>query len=203
MSFDYLLYDIIGATAALPGLLWFRTKRIYASEKAKEKIRGGALVISNHVGFFDPIYLMFAIHYRRHHFIATKELFDGKVKRFLFTKAFHCIEIDRDNFNMATFRKIVDVLKQGKIVSMFPEGHICKEQENAAFKSGMVLMALQSGCSIVPVYIKKREHFWQRQVAVIGEPVMVKSEIGIKVQQISEKTQYLFKIEKELENLVK
>ena len=146
---------------------------------------------------------MFAIHYRRHHFIATKELFDGKVKRFLFTKAFHCIEIDRDNFNMATFRKIVDVLKQGKIVSMFPEGHICKEQENAAFKSGMVLMALQSGCSIVPVYIKKREHFWQRQVAVIGEPVTVKSESGIKVQQISEKTQYLFKIEKELENLVK
>ena len=64
-------------------------------------------------------------------------------------------------------------------------------------------MALQSCCSIVPVYIKKREHFWQRQVAVIGEPVTVKSESGIKVQQISEKTQYLFKIEKELENLAK
>ena len=31
----------------------------------------------NHDGFFDPIYLMFAIWYRRHRFICRKEFFDS------------------------------------------------------------------------------------------------------------------------------
>ena len=155
---NYLFYDFVKITAALPGWLWFRTKRVYATEQAKQKIKGGALLISNHSGDIDPIILMFAIWYRRQHFIATTELFDSKLKRFMF-EHFRCIEIDRENVSMKVFRQIVDHLQNGKVVSMFPEGHITRNEEVQKFKSGVVLMAVTAKKPIVPVYIQKRKHF--------------------------------------------
>jgi len=167
---NYFFYDFVKITAAIPGLLWFRTKKIYASAKAKEKIKGGALLISNHSGDFDPIIAMFGVWYRRHHFIATSGLFDSKVKRFLFER-FHCIEIDKENVSMKTFREIVDHLQRGKLVSMFPEGHVTRNEEVQKFKSGVVLMAVTAKSPIIPIYIKKRKSVWQRQRVVIGEPI--------------------------------
>lgn len=167
---NYLFYDFVKATAAIPGLLWFRMKKIYATEKAREKIKDGALLISNHSGDYDPIILMFSIWHRRHHFIATSELFDSKIKRFWF-EHFHCIEIDRENVSMNAFRDIVDHLQKGKIVSMFPEGYVTRNEEVQKFKSGVVLMAVTAKKPIIPIYIKKRKSIWQRQRVVIGEPV--------------------------------
>ena len=167
---NYFFYDFVKITAAIPGLLWFRPKKIYTSDKAKEKIRGGALLISNHSGDYDPIILMFGIWYRRHHFIATSELFDTKIKRFMF-EHFHCVEIDKENVSMKTFREIVDLLQKDKIVSMFPEGHVTRNEEVQKFKSGVVLMALTAKKSIIPTYVKKRKNIWQRQRIIIGEPI--------------------------------
>ena len=167
---SYLFYDFVKITAAIPGLLWFRPKRIYVNEAAKQKIKGGALLISNHSSNIDPIILMFAIYYRRHHFIATKELFDTKFKRFLFEN-FHCIEIDRENFGMSIFRDIIDCLKSDRLVSMFPEGHVTKNEEVQKFKSGMVLMSVSAKKPIIPVYVKVRKSLWHRQYVIIGEPI--------------------------------
>ncbi len=167
---NYFFYDFIKVTAAIPGLLWFRTKKLYASEKAKEKIKGGALLISNHSGDYDPVILMFGIGYRRHHFIATSDLFNTKAKRFWFEQ-FHCIEIDKQNVSMKTFREIVDHLQQDKLVCMFPEGQVARDDEMKKFKSGMVLMSVTAKKPIIPVYIKKRKSIWERQRVVIGEPI--------------------------------
>jgi 1-acyl-sn-glycerol-3-phosphate acyltransferase len=167
---NYFYYDFVKITAALPGLIWFRTKKVYVSDKAKEKIRGGALLISNHSGDFDPIILMFGVWYRRHHFIATTDLFDTKLKRFMFEQC-HCIEIDKQNVSMQTFKKIVDHLQRDKVVSMFPEGHVTRNEEVQKFKSGVVLMAVTAKKPIVPIYIKKRKSLWERQKVIIGEPI--------------------------------
>lgn len=167
---NYLLYDFVKITAAIPGLLWFRPKKIYVSKKAKEKIRGGALLISNHSGDIDPIILMFAIWYRRHHFIATTDLFNTKLKRWLF-EGFHCIEIDKENVSMNAFREIVGRLQNDKLVSIFPEGYLTRNEEIQKFKSGAVLMAVTAKKPIIPVYIKQRKNIFQRQCVVIGEPI--------------------------------
>ena len=174
---SYFFYDFVKITAAIPGMLWFRTKRIYVNENAKKKIKGGALLISNHSTKIDPIILMFAVYYRRHHFIATKEVFDTKFKRFLFEN-FHCIEIDRDNFGMNILKNIIDLLKNGKLVAIFPEGHITEDGEVQKFKSGMILMSVMSKKPIVPVYIKKRKGIWKRQCVVFGEPINPVEELG-------------------------
>ena len=171
----YLLYDFARITAALPGLIAFRPKIYFENEAAKQRIRGGALLIGNHAGFCDPIYMMFAVWYRRHHFICIKELFEGKRK--FFFEHFRCIPIDRGNFGMDSFRIIVDHLSQGRIVSMFPEGRI--EDGMKSFKSGMVLMAMKSKAPIIPIYIHPRQHWWQRLRMAVGEGVDVCALCGV------------------------
>ena len=193
-SLRYLFYDFVKLTAALPGLLWFRPKWLYESRAARKRIRGGCLLIANHNGFFDPICVMLAVWYRRHRFVCDKIFFTGK-KRWLF-QHFLCIPVDRENVGMDTLRTIAGELKSGSLVSLFPEGHIAREEESgqsgvAAFKSGAVLMALQGKVPIVPVYCRQKPRFWSRLRIAVGEPIDIIERYGPRpslsqIEQISE-----------------
>ena len=201
-SFKYLFHDFVKVTAALPGLLWFRPKYVYKSEAAKKKVRGGVMVIANHISKVDPVYVMIGIWYRRHHFVAMKELFDGWFLNLLF-RGFLCIPIDRDNFSFSSFKEIVRHLREGEAVTMFPEGKINGGEDLQAFKSGMVHMALKGNAPVLPVYTKKRKNIFQRLVFVIGEPIDLASYYGPKPdsEQMEKLTEMLYDAEKELEAL--
>lgn len=201
-SFRYLFYDFVKLTSAIPGLIWFRPKWRFLNEKARGFIRGGAIAISNHDGFFDPIYLMFAIWYRRHRFICRKEFFDSWAK--LFFKGFLCIPIDKSSFGMNSFREITDSLKAGYLVSMFPEGQINSGDGIAAFKSGVVLMALQGKVPIIPVYIRGKKHFWNRVIFVIGEAIDIQALYGDRptFSQIESIAQLLHEREEKLKEYI-
>ena len=138
-------HDFVWLTGA-PVVFWQRPKIIYTSEKAKEKIRGGALLIANHTGIYDPVYMMLGVPYRRQFFIISEEVMDKPVGALF--KACRCIRIDRNNPNLATFREIIARLKSGEVISMFPEGHISHDDSTSQFKSGMVLMAVRSGVRV-------------------------------------------------------
>ena len=199
---NYIVYDFVRVTAA-PALILLRPKVLYENEAARKKPKGGVLLISNHAGFFDPIHLMLSIRSRRHHFVCIKDFFEGnRFKRWLFTQ-FHCIPIDRDNFSMSSLRRITDELKAGRLVSMFPEGHVVGEGDIAPFKSGMVLMALQGNAPIMPVYIKPPQHFWNRLVVAVGEQVDVKAVYGPRpsLVQIDEAAEMLRKKEELLKDM--
>jgi len=176
-SLKYLVYDFVKLSAALPGIIWLRPRWRFESDAAKKPIRGGALLISNHDGFFDPVNVMFAVWYRRHHFICGKEFFESKARWWF--ERFLCIPIDRQNFNFGSLREITDELKSGSLVSIFPEGHINGGSGDlSAFKSGPVLIALQGRAPIVPVYVKPRAHFYNRMTFVIGEPIDLYARYG-------------------------
>ena len=180
---NYFIFDLARLTAAIPFLVWLRPKCVYESAAAKRGLRKGpALLIANHTTLADPMYLMTAVWYRRHHFVCIKEIFEkNRLSRWIFTQ-FRCIPIDRENFSMASLRAITDELKAGRLVSMFPEGHINEEKPGgvAPFKSGMVLLALKSSAPIVPVFIKKPKHLYNRLVVNIGEPIDIRSLVGEK-----------------------
>ena len=198
----YLIYDFVKVTASLPGIVWYRPKIVYENKKAKKKIRGGAILISNHIGFFDPVPLQFVVWYRRHHFIVGRELTEAKNGWIL--KKFLCIPIDRNNTGIGTIREITAKLKAGEMITMFPEGHIGDSNGVAAFKSGMVLMAVQSKRPIVPVYIQEKKRFWNRLRAAVGEPIDVCAMFGARptFKEIEQAAELLHKKEEELERLI-
>ena len=200
---NYLVYDFIRITAAIPGLIWLRPKLLYENEAARRGLKGGVLVIANHSGFCDPIYLMVSIWKRRHHFVCIKDFFKGKFMNWLFS-SFHCIPIDRENFSMDSLRAITEELKADHLVSMFPEGYVHSEGGSVApFKSGMVLIAMQSKKPIVPIYLKKPEKFYNRLTVAIGEPVDVCAMYGGRpsLNQIGEVSELLQAKEEKLREM--
>ena len=205
-SFKYLAFDII-RVSALPGLLWFRPKKYYLHEEDKHRIKGGALVISNHITLFDPMYLMLTIKSRRHHCICMDELFEkSKLKRWLFTKCFLCLPISRKQATFGQIKDIISALKNGQFVTMFPEGKINETDNDVKdFKSGMIMMAVRGNAPIIPTYIKRRKHFYSRLEVAIGSPIDVssfKKGASLTNEEMLEASKYVQEKVVELENFM-
>lgn len=191
--FRYFVYDFVKWTGALPVVIWLRLKCYYENKNAKKKIKGGALLCSNHLGFVDPVILSTKIWYRRLNMVATKNLFDTKTKAWFFRNIL-CIEIDKENIGVDAFKEIINRLKDNKVVTIFPEGHINhKAKENTMemdpFKSGVILMAMQAKVPIIPMHIIPREKWWHRQKLIVGEPIYLPDERMnlMQIQEYSEK----------------
>lgn len=170
-------YDFVKITGALPVLAWIRPKVIYPY--GRPKLKGAVLISANHRRFLDPIIVHTAIKWRRLHCLATTGLYDTKLKARFF-KLMHCIEVDKNNFSIASFHDVVTRLEEGKAVVIFPEGQINDgtDKKVLAFKSGAVLMAHKSGAPILPMYIVKKEKWYQRQKIVVGELFDVGTVLG-------------------------
>ena len=173
----YFWYDFVKITGFIPGLLWIRPKVIRTGGKCP---RGGVLISSNHPTFLDPITLLTAFPSRRLHSLATTDLFSTKLKAFMFSRM-HCIPVDKNNFSMTTFHEVLDRLKAGKAVVIFPEGQVNRNggQEIRTFKSGAILMAHRASAPILPVYVVRREKWYHRQYVVVGEPFDVRAAVGM------------------------
>ena len=162
--------DFVKITGSVPGLIWMRPKILYAGEKKKCRPKGGVVIAANHNTFFDPVMLYCTIWWRRLNFLATKDLYKNKFFGWMITTV-GCIQVDKENFSMRSMHAVVDRLKAGKAVVIFPEGQVTSQEKNQSYKSGAVLMAQLSGVPIQPVYIAPLKKWYHRRVAVIGEPI--------------------------------
>lgn len=203
INFKHIIFDLC-RWSGWPMLLWFRVKKIYENKNQKKHIRGGALIVSNHILYSDPMVLHTAFWYRRLHFVVMKEIFNNKFNTWLYSHC-GCIPVDREKFSLKSLREITLRLQGGNLVGIFPEGHVSLNNDKPMqqFKSGAIMMALQGNVPIVPVYREIRKSIWRRQVLVIGEPINLKEKFGenMGMKEIEEATQYLFNKEQELKEL--
>lgn len=190
----YWLYDFVKLTAIVPVFLYVRHKTICVGEKKPHKVKGGALIVSNHFSFVDPITVHCVFWRRRLRILATKDLYTTKLKRFFFDHM-QCIIVDKENFSMRSLHAVCDTLKKGKLVTIFPEGGVNRSDSHEinSFKSGAVLMAFQSNVPVIPVCIIKRKHWYNRQVVVLGDPVNIRDICGNKptVEDLKKASEYL------------
>ena len=149
-------------------ILVYRIKKIYTGDKEKIKaVKDGAIIAANHTGFSDPLVLETAFWHRRVHYVVGEVAMEGKV-RSAFMRAAGCIRIDRNATDLKAIKQCVQVLKDGFLLEMFPQGAIT--DETSGFKSGVTLIATQADVPVLPMYIVKRNHWWQRYRLVIGDP---------------------------------
>lgn len=172
----YLVYDIHRIIGCIPFLLWFRPKVVYINDEAKEKAKpfnkdGGAIVVLNHPSHSDPAYVQLCFLKRHKNILTADNLVKSKFVNFIM-KILGGILIDRDKFSVDSYRKIINILKEDRLIILYPEGKIVKEDEGIGeFKSGFVSFAIHSNKPIIPMYIKKRHNIFKRLVMVIGEPI--------------------------------
>lgn len=171
------LFDIrrlpqdIGRIVCIPCLAIFRIKK-YNTDGTKYNsiLRGGNLIAANHIDFSDPFIVGTAFWYRRVFFLASEEIMDVKGRNILL-RGIGCIRIDRNISDIEGVRRAVDILKSGRVLTVFPQGGIKAEGHIDSIKSGTILMALKSGVPIIPMYSEKRRHWYEPRRVVIGEKI--------------------------------
>ena len=200
-DFRYFLYDFVKITAAIPTLIYLRFKVYYINGKKPKGIyKGPYIIASNHQTYVDVIALLAVFWKRRVSFIATKDLFNTKLKRFFFSSV-RMIPIDKQNIKMQTFKIAKDVIDSGHLVSIFPEGHVTNSDEVKNYKSGVVMLSLMTKAPVLQVYVQKRKKWWHRQKVVIGEKIYLEQYFENSIptmDDISKVTEILRKNEEKL-----
>ena len=164
---NYVGYHIFARILRVAGLVWFGDKVIGKENIPKE---GKCILAGNHLSNFDA-YLLFAGTKRPIHFIAKKELFEGKMAWFF--KMMHLIPVDRKNKNPEARQKAIDLLNAGKVVGIFPEGTYHKEDLLLPFKPGVIDFAEITGAPIIPFAMDSTFKFRCHPVIKFGKPIYV------------------------------
>ncbi len=134
----------------------------------KTILRGGGVLVSNHTCMIDPLLVGTAFWYRRVFFLAAKEVMRNPVIRVL-CKGIGCISIDRGATDLQAIKQSLAVLKAGRLLTVFAQGGIGEQVEQ--IKSGAVLLAVQAGVPLIPMYVAKRPHPFARRPVIVGEPI--------------------------------
>lgn len=163
---NLFLYYLIKPILLVVAKIIFNPKII-----GKENIpkKDGCVIACNHIHAFDPAILIYSTK-RIVHFIAKKELFEGKMKAFYLS--WGAIPVDREKKNPLALAVAEEYLKNNSVIGIFPEGTRNKEKGLLPFKFGAVKMAKSSGVKIVPCVITGKYKVFKSNLKVVfGETI--------------------------------
>ena len=143
-----ILYRMIRPLLLVVAKIIFNPKIIGRENIPKSE---GCVIACNHVHAIDPAILIYSSR-RIIHFIAKKELFEGKMRWFYLS--FGTIPVDRDKKNPMAMKVAEEFLENDEVIGIFPEGTRNKERGTLLpFKFGAVKMASVTGKKIIPCAI--------------------------------------------------
>ncbi|OBK18551.1 lysophospholipid acyltransferase family protein [Mycobacterium asiaticum] len=117
---------------------------------------GPAILASNHLAVMDSFFLPLVVR-RRITFLAKSEYFTGTGLKGWFNRWFYTavgqVPIDRSDSEaaQAALETAKVVLRQGKLLGMYPEGTRSPDGRLYKGKTGLARLALQTGVPVIPV----------------------------------------------------
>ncbi len=137
--------------------MFFRV-RTYGRENIPRK--GAFIIVSNHQSYLDPIFCGGLI--KRHSsFIARASLFSNWFFGPLIASV-NAIPVKLGEPDIWAMRKVIDKLKKGGGVTLFPEGTRTFDGKITPFKPGLGLLCRRGKAPIVPVVIDGAFECWPR-----------------------------------------
>lgn len=123
--------------------------RVEGLEKVPKS--GGVLLVANHAHLLDPP-LVGSANRRQVHFMAKDELFHMPFLRWALPKI-GTFPVRRGAADRKAIRTAIELLSQGKVVAIFPEGTRTQTGELLEPQRGAGLIALRAGVPVIPVGI--------------------------------------------------
>jgi 1-acyl-sn-glycerol-3-phosphate acyltransferase len=193
----YCLY-VIGK-ALVGGFLWLFTRwRVKGKENVP--LKGGLLVVANHLNFNDPPLLGVSLG-RQVVFMAKEELFRFRLWAW-FLSSLGAFPVRRGRLDRKAMRQSERALEEGKALVMFPEA---TRSENARLQRalpGSALIASRHSVPILPVGITGTEEltkaFWffrrPRITVNIGQPFFLpKVSSKLSKEELAEHTELIMR----------
>lgn len=153
--------------------------KIYYEDKSVQsrRIRGKAIVISNHTSVWDIGFMIFVFPFRTLRCIIADIMYKKNPVLTLFLKSIGGIKVEREAHNFAFIQKSCDILDKGGVIEIYPEARIPQPDEETPleFKPSSAYIAVSSGAPIIPVYIDGKYFTKERACAIIGKPIDVLS----------------------------
>ncbi len=154
----------------------FRT-RIHYEDRAVQgrRIKGPAIIISNHTSVFDYAVYLFVFFSRILRFQMAELLFRKPFLGWLLPRL-GGIYVDRDGYDFGFIARSQEILDRGGVVGIFPESRLPRpgEERPLPFKVSAAYLALTAGVPVIPV-VTDGSYFRRRRANVlIGKPVDVR-----------------------------
>ncbi len=132
---------------------------------------GPCILAANHISVFDGPLLCSIMNLRsRHaHFVSYKYSFDHPFTG-LFLKVNQGIVLDESTSEgkAAALRECRRFLDEGRVVGLFPEAHTAPFEAMRKAKSGIALLALQTGAPVMPIGLVNTHHVVPRKGELPG-----------------------------------
>ena len=144
-------------------LTWIRLLKAIARVVCKTYLRvhcggvenvpaeGGCLLVSNHFSGLDPFLIGIMID-RPIHYVAKIELYRGPIATW-FLDSIGSIPIDRSKLDTSAVRTVLQLLGEGKLVGVAPEGTRSRTGEVLPFTHGATKLALCTQTPLVPAAV--------------------------------------------------
>ena len=109
------------------------------------------ILAPNHFSNLD-VFILLAAAKREFYTLGKIEVFRNPILKW-FAINLKIIPVNRTGFCRNTFMAATEILQQNKIITVFPEGTVCKDGKMGHFKHGIAKLALEAKVPIVPVAI--------------------------------------------------
>lgn len=136
------------------------------------------ILASNHKSNGDPVFMAGKLK-RQIYFLAKESLFKLPVLGPIY-KGLDAIPVNRGKGDSSSLDKCVERLKNGQLVGIFPEGTRSKTGKLGRLRSGVFVIAYESGIPVMPVALcYEKLGFRQKIVIKYGKPI-THEEMGLK-----------------------
>lgn len=144
-------------------------RKIYGKENIPES--GAYLLVANHISARDPLFLASVMPLNRPvNFMAKKELFKNPILRKCM-EWLHAFPVDRGAADMSAIHASMRILKEGKVLGIFPQGTRSKDNSPTPMLSGSSMIALRANVPVIPAYIDGPYRLFRRCDIHFGKPI--------------------------------
>jgi len=150
------------------------TLRIQVEGLDRIPAHGPVIVLYNHITFLDPVILT-ALLPRESAAMSKVENFSNPVVG-LVLRIFSAFPVERGEVDRGALRKSLEVLEEGGVLLIAPEGTRSGKPGLQEGKDGLAYLCLQSGVAMVPVAISGAERFMSNLKRLRRTPVRI--EVG-------------------------
>lgn len=170
------LYGFFKYVLGPPSRVIFPQKFINRENIPKE---GTYLVCCNHISYLDPFFLVVG-HKRQICFMAKDELFHNKIIAWLLYRV-GAFPVKRGSGDTDSIKHALNLLENGRLLGIFPEGTRGKGGELLKFKAGAAMLAYKTQFPILPasIYAPKGVGPFKKHIINFGKLITLE-ELGLK-----------------------